>query len=418
MLLRRGLAWHADSGCAILSKGQELAGSGGKGDGGCYVAGSGILRVLMVCPYFPPEVYGGKEVWIKNVAKELSALGHDVWVWTSSIRHRRPVLTHENGVRVLWSPVVANLKTYWTPIVIPKLPFADHFDLYHLAEPYATGSTLASLRARITGTPIVISYHNDPLPLRAYDLSGPVKMIYDATITAYGRTLNMLKLRWARKIVVFTKAQLRRSVYLRGKLVQKVELVPMGVDRALLDSVAGNDGSVLFVGRIDFRKGVHHLIAAMVGLNRDLVVVGSGDFRQVKYIEELGRNRLGERFKMIGNVPSGRLRELYSQCSVLVLPSIDPMETFGGVILEAMGAGKPVVCTRIVGISGLVEHTRTGLVVDSADPPRLREAIRTLLHDPGQAFEMGRRGRMVAADLTYDKVARKMLSVYEEAVRN
>lgn len=371
----------------------------------------------MVCPYLPPEVYGGKEVWIYKTAKELSTLGHDVTIWTSTVTHNHTVATREDGVRVFRSPVVANLRTYWTPIVSPSMPVAGSFDLFHLAEPYATGSTFAAVEAKLSGTPIVVSYHNDPLPLRAYSLPPPIKLIYDFSITTYGRTINLLKLSWARKIVVFSRAQLERSVYLRGKLVEKVEIIPMGVDESLLENPTSAGGFVLFVGRIDFRKGVHHLITAMEGIDRDLLLVGSGDVTQLKYIQDLGQRTLGDRFRMLGKISEEHLHKLYAACDVLVLPSVDPMETFGGVVVEAMAAGKAVVCTSIVGISNLVSRTRAGVVVKTGSPSDLHEGIQMVLRDRNAALEMGRRGRLVAADFTYDKVARRLLSVYEDALR-
>jgi len=87
---------------------------------------------------------------------------------------------------------------------------------------------------------------------------------------------------------------------------------------------------------------------------------------------------------------------------VLVMPSrISPRGDRDGipnVVLEAMGAGLPVVASHVSGIPEAVAHGATGLLVPPGNPAALSEALETLLNDPGAASRMGAAGRVRAME--------------------
>jgi len=78
-------------------------------------------------------------------------------------------------------------------------------------------------------------------------------------------------------------------------------------------------------------------------------------------------------------------------CDVFVLPS--ESEGFGRVLVEAMAMGRAIVATAVGGVPDVVLAGETGLLVESADPVALADAVRALLDDPARAARLGAAGR-------------------------
>ena len=92
-------------------------------------------------------------------------------------------------------------------------------------------------------------------------------------------------------------------------------------------------------------------------------------------------------------------------------------DNWANVALEALAAGRPVVCTRGTGISELVGRLDPDAVAPVDDPARLAQCLRPYLVSPALAADVGRRGRdLVTAELSVAAIAQKMEAVYEEAI--
>lgn len=104
-----------------------------------------------------------------------------------------------------------------------------------------------------------------------------------------------------------------------------------------------------------------------------------------------------------GRVTDEDLALRFAEAPCVVAPALD--EDYGLTAIEAMAVGKPVVvCTDGGGLTELVEHERTGLVVD-ATPTAIAAAIRRLTNDPDLAAELGANGRERAAELSWTRAA-------------
>jgi glycosyltransferase involved in cell wall biosynthesis len=154
------------------------------------------------------------------------------------------------------------------------------------------------------------------------------------------------------------------------------------------------------VGRIKFkRKGQETFVAAAELLSAwhdraRFLIIGSpfpgneSHLRQLNsLVNELGVGRV---VVLTGEVED--IKAAISALDVLVLPSGQP-EPFGGVVVEAMALGRPVVGTRLGGTVEQVEDGVTGLLVPPDDPSALAEAIGRLFGSPERRAEMGRLGR-------------------------
>jgi glycosyltransferase involved in cell wall biosynthesis len=153
---------------------------------------------------------------------------------------------------------------------------------------------------------------------------------------------------------------------------------------------------VLCVARLVPKKGLKDVISAgailrLRGVSFRCAIVGEGPLRAdlSRQIERLG---LGEVVSLLGAMPHDRLIPIYQQASVFALsPQITEdgdRDGIPNVIAEAMAAGVPVVSSRVSGIPELVEHGKTGLLVESGDATALADAIERLLRDPAECREL------------------------------
>jgi glycosyltransferase involved in cell wall biosynthesis len=179
--------------------------------------------------------------------------------------------------------------------------------------------------------------------------------------------------------------------------------------------------TVLFVGRLIERKGVKYLISAMPKvldkINARLEIVGSGPLS-----EELKRLivklRLEKNVNLRGRVDDQALADLYRKCDVFVLPSIKDKwgdtEGLGVVLLEAMGFKKPVIASEIGGITDIVKHGQTGLLVKQKNVEGLADAIVKILQDNKLSLTLAENGlSYLKNNFSWKETIRKTKELYE-----
>lgn len=177
------------------------------------------------------------------------------------------------------------------------------------------------------------------------------------------------------------------------------------------------DDSVLLIstpGRIDEeRKGLGDLVRALGRLPRDLawncVILGTGDKDALEHAARA--EGLEGRLLLPGFVDSRTKREWVAAADLFVMTSV--LEGCPISLLEALGAGLPVVATRVGGIPELVTCESQGILVPPRDVDALRAAILKLVTDPAMRERMGRFNRSYAAEvLSWERAAQKTLEVY------
>ena len=169
-----------------------------------------------------------------------------------------------------------------------------------------------------------------------------------------------------------------------------------------------------FVGRIVAEKGLDCLLRAIPILENmvdNFLVVIAGDSSHIaggsvrKQIDNLAEKSQG-RVKFTGYLKFDDLVTFYSLIDILVLPSVDPLEAFGMVQLEAMFCGTPVVASDMPGVREVIRRTGFGRLANKRDPQDLAEKIADLLDNP---IEIDQRQ---LACFNYDRV----LDQYEDVL--
>lgn len=148
--------------------------------------------------------------------------------------------------------------------------------------------------------------------------------------------------------------------------------------------------SLLYVGRIDKRKGIEFLIRSMpIVRNRipdvQLLVGGEGSCLE-KMKALVGRLNLEHNVMFLGFVPDDQLNTLYNQARCVVVPSI--FEGFGITVIEALAAGTRVVGTDVDGIREILKSGEYGRLVPYGNDQALAEAIIAELNEPKMAGEL------------------------------
>jgi colanic acid/amylovoran biosynthesis glycosyltransferase len=189
------------------------------------------------------------------------------------------------------------------------------------------------------------------------------------------------------------------------ELAKKIDVIHCGIDlnvfRPHENAQKANQFTLICVASLEEKKGHRYLIEACAqlvkkGVALTCLLVGDGDLR-AELEAMIQQHDLSQHVKLLGRQPRHRVGELLAQSHALVLPSIvtskGKMEGIPVALMEALAMQMPVIATNISGISELVEHNITGLLVPEKDASALADAIDTIRLNPGTAAALGKRGR-------------------------
>jgi glycosyltransferase involved in cell wall biosynthesis len=178
---------------------------------------------------------------------------------------------------------------------------------------------------------------------------------------------------------------------------------------------------LLFVGRLNKQKGIELLLHALArvpvggaGNAVSLDVVGDGEDREALLGVAAGLG-LGERVRWHGAVPQPKLADFYRAATALVVPSVD--EGFGLVAVEAQLCETPVIAFASGGLTDIVQHDLTGVLVQDVDAGALAAAIVSLLARPDRGAGLAGAARMHAlSTFAPESVARRYADIYRSAI--
>ncbi len=244
--------------------------------------------------------------------------------------------------------------------------------------------------------------------------------LYSVGSHAYRRLFARYNARIHGRIAISKRARDAVWPYVPGDY----RVIPSGVDlqrfRPGLPSLPprpAEERRILFVGRLDTRKGLEVLLRAMpTVLSRlpvaRLVVAGDGPKRGSA---EATMNRLGitAAVDFVGPPSAGDLPHYYSGADVFCSPALGG-ESLGIVLLEAMASGVPVVASDIPGYDETVRRGIDGWLVPAGDPEALAEALLTLLRDANIAQRFREAGLARAASYAWPRVAQLTEEYYRE----
>ena len=385
------------------------------------------MRILHVsASYLPAVRYGGTIVSVHGLCRSLAARGHDVHVYTTSVdgdadspvAHETPVAI--DGVTVWYFRSPRFRRIYRAPGMARMLRAEiAGFDVVHTHAIYLWPLWTAARIARQAGVPYVVS----PRGMLEKELIERKSALWKAGLIGFieKRTLEQAA------AVHMTSAREAEQADAFGFALPPVRVIPNGVDfepppagrvSAGISDISSGPPFVLFLGRVNWKKGLDRLIPALAHVpGVRLVIAGNDEEEYSLTLDDLGRQSgVGDRVIFTGRVHGADKAALLSSARALVLPSYS--ENFGNVVVEAMAAGCPVIVTPEVGIAASVAQIGAGVVADGA-PAVLGHAIAGLVADDRRRQEMGARGRAAAvSQFSWPAVAAQMEQLYQSvAVR-
>ena len=372
-----------------------------------------MIRVLTF-GRFADENFGGVERYVFELAHALKGRVD----FTNIVARRGGVPDVDMAAHMIYASPVAYLAG--APFC-PSMPFharrvhrAKPFDIVHLqfpADPMAHVAALV-LPRRVKR---VITWHADIVRQQNF-------------LRFYTPFLKRL-VQCADAVILPTPAHFTSSPQL-GNWISADEafVVPFGLDYSrfakrppLADEIRArraNQFLVFALGRHVYYKGFDYLIRAMAQLpNARLIIGGNGPL--TKELTLLARHLvLEDRVELIGRIPDDDLPAYYHACDVFCMPSIERAEAFGLVQIEAMAAGKPVLCCELGnGVTWVNQHGVTGWVVPPKDVQALAKALHLLADDSALRSRLGAQAKQRALTVfSREPMARDTLAVYKKVL--
>jgi glycosyltransferase involved in cell wall biosynthesis len=387
------------------------------------------MKVLIVATAFPRFTGDVITPWLVEIIKRLRDHGVEVSVITSSYRglgnqiiEGIPVyrfryflkdyerLTHEETAvdrfqRGIFNKILSIFYIIAGAVAISRLVRKKRFDIVHVHWPFP--HIIFGLLGRGFGNAgLVASFHGAEIRW--------LKKKFPFFINCFSWMIN--------KADTVTTNSRHTARELTDIVKRRIEIIPFGAAVKPRPGSAMDKKEIIFVGRLVERKGVKYLIQAYHRIRDEiphrLIIIGDGPQRNA--LEELVQGLdLKDRVIFAGMIPTHDLEGYYKNCSFMVLPAVydrkGDTEGLGVVLLEAMSYSKPVVASRIGGITDIVADQVNGILVPPEDCNALAAAIKTLAIDEVGRERMGREAkRIVDERFNWDKITKDLITVYEE----
>lgn len=395
------------------------------------------MRVLIVSWEYPPVVVGGLGRHVHHLATELAAAGHEVVVLS-----RRPT-----GTDATTHPTVSHISEGVLVVAVaedaPHFVFGEDMLAWTLAMGHAMVRAGVGLSRGGIGDgwqPDVVHAHDWLVAHPAIALAEyfDVPLVSTLHATEAGRHSGWLSGKINRQVhsvewwlanesdaLITCSASMHDEVTaLYGDDLPQISVIRNGIDITTWSyrerAPRSGPPRLLYVGRLEYEKGVQDAIAALPRIRRihpgtTLVVAGEGT--QSEWLREQARiHRVARSVNFVGNLDHTELLGWLHIADAIVLPS--RYEPFGIIALEAAAAGTPLIASTAGGLGEAVVHGSTGLSFPPGDVAALASAVRETLDDPAGAQERARAARArLTDDFDWGQVAEETAQVYSEAKR-
>jgi glycosyltransferase involved in cell wall biosynthesis len=295
------------------------------------------MRIAVLSPVWfpvPPPGYGGIELIVSLLADGLVEAGHDVTLFASGDSHSRATLAsvYERAPSDLIGHALPDLRH-----VLACYERAAEFDVVN-----DHSGPLAAALGGVVERPVLHTVHGP--------LEGEGGEIYER-LAAVSQEVGLI------------------SVSLNQRRPKPdlpwVANCPNAIDLSLYPAKPHKGDYLLFLGRMSPDKGCHRAIAVAMELGLPLKIAGKSRERaERQYFAEFVEPHLGHHgIEYFGEVSHGQKVELLQDARATLFP-IEWEEPFGLVMLESMACGTPVIATRHGAVPEVIEHGRSGIIVE------------------------------------------------------
>ena len=368
------------------------------------------MKIALVSPYdfsYP----GGVVRHISSLEYYFTRMGHMVKIIAPAsspvtgygdrfiaIGKPRPIPTSGSIARITISLTLADK--------VKEVLEREKFDIIHLHEPLAP--TLCTTVLRLSNSINIGTFHaTESRP--SYRWSRPLLL---------RRFLKKWFERLDGRIAVSPPAR----DFINKHFPSTYDIIPNGIDldyfspaNSPLPEFQDEKTNILFVGRLENRKGLEYLLKAYRLIKPDcpncrLIVVGPGTRLRRKYEKNIAESGLPD-VVFTGRVDYKELPRFYKTADIFCAPATGH-ESFGIVLLEAMATGKPVIASDISGYRSVIADGLDGILVPPKQEVPLAQAISSLMQNKTLRLQIGEKGRRKSLDFGWDKVSRRVMDYY------
>ncbi len=356
------------------------------------------MKILFVSDFYYPHI-GGVTEHIYHLANEFENMGHIVSILTADIKG--DLKPDERRVIRLGKSMVVHMNqsnarvTGWVSLSrLSKI--VNDYDLIHIHGIIAP--TLPLLSLKVSRKTNIFTFHP------TFESSNLYK-IFKNYLWHYLKKIHG-------KIAVSVTARDSICKY----FPDDYRIIPNGVDPDRFKNTGAkrNPFEILFVGRIEPRKGLQFLVDALPEIKQNfpkvkLTVAGGGYKGMRLSVPEKVRDSI----EFLGFVPPADLPGIFSRASVFVSPAITG-ESFGIVLLESMATQTPVIASDIPGYRCVIRDRDNGILVKPGDSKDIAEKVIRLFEDKNLCKILVKGGQKTVRKYAWSNVARDIVNFYYE----
>lgn len=395
------------------------------------------MKIGFLSREYPPETgFGGIATFVYHLSQALAEAGHEVEVAAAAkerpqsgpvgrvtVHRVLPRHLEKSWVRLkMWLPTTASSLGYslamWEKML--ERGRTKPFDIIDAPEHFAEGLWAALTKIY----PLCLRLYT-PYSLFVEQQFGGLEAHFDHVVMDIMEKFSLT----GADAVTSPSLNLARLVAQDCRLdLEQIRLIPNPIDTEVFSpkkaEVKNEVVKVLFVGRLEERKGVHYLAEAVpkvlaqnprvhfTFLGSDTFSGPGGTPMKEKLLEKI--KGYETKVEFLSWVPLEVLPRYYSSADICVVPSLYDNSPY--TCLEALACGRAVIATAAGGMAEYVEDGVSGKIIPAADTDALAEAISDLAAQEEKRRSFGQRARQRVLEL-YDKkiVAEQTLKLYQEA---
>ena len=393
------------------------------------------MKIALVCPAsLPATQFGGIVFLAVDLAREISALGHDVTIYTTDLDFSNgpnkfskelPRIEKFENFTIKRTHSWFSVKLFFINPSIYKQLSEDKPDIIHTIGLRSFQSIMAWLVSKKTNVPLISTDQGGLTTHPFLEQSGIIfKLIYKIQDRFIKSVLK-------HSSIVCAANEYEKKIFLELYEKSNVEIVRNGVN---LKSLVSNknfkehynidSNFILFVGRFSKSKGIDVLLDAikkikadLIKLNTKLVIMGVDFGYESDMMTTIQQNNLSRVIKIIKYPPREDVISAYGESELLVLPSVWELSPL--VPLESFAFKKPVISTNSHGIPYTVQHNKNGILVEPDNPTQLADAIKNLLENPDLVKKLGEEGyNFVKSECNCVSMASNVFNLYQKTMKN
>jgi glycosyltransferase involved in cell wall biosynthesis len=387
------------------------------------------MNILFLSRDYPPNQIGGVGTYTYEMAQFLSRMGHKVFVVTEAID--QPLEYVDQGVyvfrvkskkNIFFNPVREKIKGFIERL---EYSYAVSKKLREIVSKYKI-DIIESCEARAEGFWYYLFKRKPALVIKLHTPEGIVYKLNREIQTKDRQLIERLEEWWiwrAQAVIGLSEGvvDLTRRYYRLP--FKNLPIVPNPINIGFFkpDSYLNNSETVLYIGRLEFRKGIHILIRAVSYVLERIpqvkfIFIGDDCGMKPYLINKIAQLKIENSVEFLTRIPRDKLINYYQQSTLCVVPSLWENQPY--VILEAMACGKPIIASNVGGISKIIKDKINGILVTPGSVLDLAKSIVKTLSDKELQKKIGSNARRYIEEKYVPiEVIKMTLEIYKKLLK-